>query len=85
MGSSLSWQICQIPLMMHGQVKITPELEHQRIVPVTLPDLAIAEASTTTALVDGLNLENQPEEQNDPKVALVSKNPDSIEDSVSWL
>ncbi|KAE7996911.1 hypothetical protein FH972_001589 [Carpinus fangiana] len=57
----------------------------------TLPDLAMAEASTTLALVDGLNIENQPEEQNDPKVALVlslvlsAKNPDSIEDSVSWL
>jgi 1-phosphatidylinositol-3-phosphate 5-kinase len=57
----------------------------------TLPDLAMAEASTTPAVVDGLNLENQPEEQNDTKVALVlspvlsTKNPDSIEDSVSWL
>ncbi|XP_059455943.1 1-phosphatidylinositol-3-phosphate 5-kinase FAB1B isoform X2 [Corylus avellana] len=57
----------------------------------TLPDLAMAEASTTPAVVDGLNLENQPEEQNDTKVALAlspvlsTKNPDSIEDSVSWL
>jgi 1-phosphatidylinositol-3-phosphate 5-kinase len=57
----------------------------------TLPDLDMAEASATRAVVDGLDLENQPEEQNDPKVALVlspvlsAKNPDSIEDSVSWL
>lgn len=57
----------------------------------TLPDLAMAEASTTPAVVEGLNLENQSEEQNGTKVALVlspvltTKNPDSIEDSVSWL
>lgn len=57
----------------------------------TFPDLAMAEASSTPAVVEGLNLENQPEEQNGTKVALVlspvlsTKNPDSMEDSVSWL
>ncbi|KAG2728507.1 hypothetical protein I3843_01G204100 [Carya illinoinensis] len=54
------------------------------------PDVAMTEASTTPALVEGLQLENQAEEQNGTKVALVLspagslKNPDSIEDSVSW-
>ncbi|KAF5466280.1 hypothetical protein F2P56_016221 [Juglans regia] len=56
----------------------------------TFPDMAMAEASTTPALVGGLQLENHAEEQNGTKVALVLspagslKNPDSIEDSVSW-
>jgi 1-phosphatidylinositol-3-phosphate 5-kinase len=57
----------------------------------TLPDLAMAEASTTPAVVEGLDLVNQGEEQNSTKVALSlspalsTKNSDNVEDSVSWL
>ncbi|KAG6727444.1 hypothetical protein I3843_02G114100 [Carya illinoinensis] len=55
-----------------------------------LPDMSVAEALSTPQLLEGFELENRAEEQNDTKVSLLSsavttKNPDGIEDSVSWL
>ncbi|KAK7821774.1 1-phosphatidylinositol-3-phosphate 5-kinase fab1b [Quercus suber] len=57
----------------------------------TLPELAVTETSTTPAVVEGTDLENQGEEKNSTKVspilspALSTKSPDNVEDHVGWL
>lgn len=57
----------------------------------TLPELAVTETSTTPAVAEGTDLENQGEEKNSTKVspilspALSTKSPDNVEDHVGWL
>lgn len=57
----------------------------------TFPELAVTETSTTPAVAEGMDLENQGEGKNSTKVspilspALSTKSPDNVEDYVGWL